>query len=115
MPSWTIFRSVPQMPQARTRTSTSSSPGTGTGRCCSSNLCGATSTVAFIVLGTISAPFWISNAPVTLGQSALDGQGIQYYGGLHRPDCLEAWHEVFFVAARGRCVDPRRRPAGDGP
>src|SRR6185295_8188048 len=51
MPVWMIFRSVPQMPHARTRTSTSSSPGTGTGRSSTSNRCGAISTVAFIVRG----------------------------------------------------------------
>ncbi len=51
IPSWMIFRSVPQMPQARTRTSTSSSPGSGTGRSWSSNRCGATRTVAVIVAG----------------------------------------------------------------
>src|SRR5215510_9888257 len=58
MPSWMIFRSVPQMPQARTLTSTSSSPGAGTGRCCSSNRCGATSTVAVIVSGIAMMPPW---------------------------------------------------------
>src|SRR6266571_2188565 len=56
MPWWMIFRSVPQTPQARTRTRASSSPGTGTGRSSSSNRCGATSTVAFIVLGRLMAP-----------------------------------------------------------
>src|SRR5438094_9170989 len=58
MPVWMTFRSVPQTPPPRTRTWTSSSPGTGTGRSCSSNRCGATRTVAFIVRGiSMRAPF----------------------------------------------------------
>src|SRR5262249_52284704 len=74
MPSWMIFRSVPQMPQARTFTRTSSSPGTGTGRSKSSNRCGATSTAAVILSGMgMEAPFGIDVIGVGGGSVARPG------------------------------------------
>src|SRR5688572_10187366 len=66
MPWWMIFRSVPQMPQALTRTRTSSSPGVGTGRSSSSNRCGATRTVAFMVDGIVMDRSFPSHAEIVL-------------------------------------------------
>src|SRR2546421_4379018 len=95
MPSWMIFRSVPQTPQARTRTSTSSSPGTGTGRCASSNRCGATRTVAVMVVGiAMVAPFRSG------GRSA-----VVYIAELRRSD---RWRKITAVRDRRRGMMIRR-------